>query len=226
MSSSLNVNLDVKICGITNADQAQAISALGFKTLGFICVQKSPRYITPSQIGQIVQQLQQTQPHWQTHGQAIGVFADATLANIEQTVNMGRLTGIQLHGQEDPDFCQQIKDHFPDKLIIKALRVKSAAVLAQAKGYTKTVDVLLLDAYHPQQLGGTGHTLPWEELQHFAPSILWWLAGGLTPDNVQQALMTLSPQGIDLSGGVERAPGDKDLILVKRLKQALSRWVE
>jgi phosphoribosylanthranilate isomerase len=84
------------------------------------------------------------------------------------------------------------------------------------------VDTLLLDAYHPQLLGGTGKTLNWETLQNFCPSIPWFLAGGLTPENVLDALSQLQPSGIDLSSGVERAPGDKDLDKVAQLFEQLS----
>jgi phosphoribosylanthranilate isomerase len=79
------------------------------------------------------------------------------------------------------------------------------------------VDALLLDAYHPQQLGGTGLTLDWRSLQTFSPPCPWLLAGGLRPDNLRPALATLSPQGIDLSSGVEVRPGVKDLALVRQL---------
>jgi phosphoribosylanthranilate isomerase len=79
------------------------------------------------------------------------------------------------------------------------------------------VNTLLLDAYHPQQLGGTGKTLDWNMLQQFSPNCPWFLAGGLTPDNIVEALNQVKPSGIDLSSGVERAPGDKDLDKVAQL---------
>ncbi|MGC1392812.1 MAG: phosphoribosylanthranilate isomerase, partial [Coleofasciculaceae cyanobacterium] len=110
----------------------------------------------------------------------------------------------------------------PEVEIIKALRVKTPECLNQAATYASYVDTLLLDAYHPQLLGGTGKTLDWTTLQQFRPSYPWLLAGGLTPDNILEALQGLQPQGIDLSSGVERSPGDKDLdkvaLLFKNLK--------
>ena len=87
--------------------------------------------------------------------------------------------------------------------------------------YTTCVDTLLLDAYHPQQLGGTGKTLDWTLLQQFNPSCPWFLAGGLTPDNIVEALSQVKPSGIDLSSGVESAPGDKDLDKVAKLFKKL-----
>jgi phosphoribosylanthranilate isomerase len=103
------------------------------------------------------------------------------------------------------------------------LRVRSIEHLAQAGNYMKYIDTLLLDAYHPQQLGGTGQTLDWQMLEQFKPSCPWLLAGGITPDNVVNALNQLQPDGIDLSSGVESTPGDKDLNKVALLFQQLER---
>ena len=97
------------------------------------------------------------------------------------------------------------------------MRVKNADSLNKARIYYNIVDTLLLDAYHPQLLGGTGKTLNWQDLSNFNPPLPWLLAGGLTPDNIEDALGQIHPQGIDLSSGVERSPGDKDLDKVAKL---------
>jgi phosphoribosylanthranilate isomerase len=199
----------IKICGITQADQGCAIAQLGATALGFICVTASPRYVTPEQIKAMVQYLP-------AKIDCIGVFANNSWEEIEKTVAVADLTGVQLHGNESPEFCRQLRQLLPQVEIIKALRVKNSQV-AEADVYAKWVDTLLLDAYHPQELGGTGKTLDWANLQHFQPSCPWFLAGGLTPDNVLEALNQLDPNGIDLSSGVEQAPGDKDLDKVARL---------
>jgi phosphoribosylanthranilate isomerase len=208
--------MDVKICGLRSPQQAQAIAQMGFKIFGFICVEASPRYGTVEQIQQVLQSLTMND----TLG-AIGVFANPSLAQLQATLSQTSLTGIQLHGDETPQFCQQVKHRFPHHQLIKALRLRQADDLKQAEYYFDQVDVLLLDAYHPQQLGGTGKTLPWQQLQSFRPPIPWWLAGGLTPDNLPQALEILHPDGIDLSSGVERAPADKDLVKVRQLHTQL-----
>lgn len=207
----------VKICGITRADQGVAIAQLGANTLGFICVSQSPRYVTPEQIGAIATQLP-------PEVDRVGVFADASLDLICQTVAQGQLTGVQLHGSESPEFCQAVRSQLPGVEIIKALRVKSPAALDQAAEYNLVVDTLLLDAYHPHLLGGTGQTLDWQVLQEFSPEVPWLLAGGLTPDNVKEALSYVRSAGVDLSSGVERAPGDKDLEAVARLFQTLADY--
>lgn len=205
----------VKICGITKPEQGQAIAQLGATALGFICVSASPRYVTPQQIRVVIEQLL-------VPIDCIGVFADATCEEICQVVAQSGLSAVQLHGNESPEYCQQLRLLLPDIEILKALRVKTAECLTQTTIYTSCVDTLLLDAYHPQLLGGTGTTLNWETLRDFCPSIPWFLAGGLTPENVIDALSQLQPSGIDLSSGVERAPGDKDLDKVAQLFEQLS----
>jgi phosphoribosylanthranilate isomerase len=204
----------IKICGICQPDQGVAIAELGIKTLGFICVPSSPRYVTAEKARQILETLP---PGIQT----IGVFADANLETIKQVVLATGFTGIQLHGNETTEFCREIKQALPNREIIKALRIQSAASLQNAIAYYPVVDTLLLDAYHPQQLGGTGQTLPWESLKKFKPPCPWLLAGGLTPENVLTALGYLQPDGIDLSSGVERSPGNKDLDKISQLVKVL-----
>ncbi len=209
----MSLTLRVKICGITKIDQAIAITDLGIGTLGFICVRKSPRWIEPEAIGAIAQTLKTHAPETKR----IGVFAKADLPTIQQTVAVGQLTGVQLHGDESLEFAQQVRQALPEVELIKAVRVRDAADLALAETFAATVDALLLDAYHPTQLGGTGHQIDWEMLRQFRPAVSWLLAGGLNPGNVTEALNLLEPGGIDLSSGVEHSPGDKDLALVKKL---------
>ncbi len=204
----------VKICGITRPDQGKAIASLGANALGFICVPASPRYVTAMQI-QAVREL------LSDNVERIGVFANSPIAEINRIVADAGLTGVQLHGDESPDFCAQLRQVLPDVEIIKALRVKNAQALKQLDIYTSYVDTLLLDAYDPQQLGGTGKTLDWQTLQAFNPKCSWLLAGGLTPDNIIDALSQVKPNGIDLSSGVERSPGDKDLSKVSQLFEQL-----
>lgn len=214
--------MQVKICGITRADQAVAIAHLGATALGFICVPKSPRFIAPAQIQAIVQALEETINRLP---ETVGVFANADLKTLEMTVKTGGLTCIQLHGDETPEFCAEIRRTLPTVSLIKALRIRGLEDLAQAALFEPVVDCLLLDAYHPQLLGGTGKTLDWKSLQVFRPSCSWLLAGGLTPDNIVSALSQIAPDGIDLSSGVEVSPGIKDLDKVKLLFEQLQPWL-
>jgi phosphoribosylanthranilate isomerase len=137
-------------------------------------------------------------------------------------VEQGHLNAVQLHGSESPEFCQDVRKALPTVSLIKAFRVRDAATLEQALPYESAVDALLLDAYHPNAThpglyGGTGHTLAWEMLQQFRPTCSWFLAGGITPDNLSEALSWVQPDGIDVCSGVELAPGQKDLTKVAAL---------
>lgn len=207
----------IKICGITQLDQGYAIAQLGATMLGFICVPSSPRYVPSEKISNILNKLPKSI-------QTIGVFANTSIEQIYQIVLETGLTGVQLHGNESPDFCDRLRQMLPQIELIKALRIKCSATLLQTQDYFNSIDALLLDAYHPQHLGGTGKTLDWNSLQQFSPPCSWFLAGGLTPDNIQEALQQLKPDGIDLSSGVERSAGDKDLEKVKQLFDRLKTF--
>ncbi len=208
----------VKICGITQPQQSIAIASLGATALGFICVPHSPRYVTIAQIQTAITPIP-------PNIDKIGVFANTTISEISQVVTESGLTGVQLHGEETPEFCHQLRQFLPQIEIIKAFRVHSLEHLQTTRNYTDYVDTLLLDAYHPQQLGGTGQTLDWYKLnQEFSPSLPWFLAGGLTPDNILTALAQIKPNGIDLSSGVEHSPGYKNLDQVALLFERLAYW--
>lgn len=209
----------VKICGITKVEQGIAIARLGARSLGFICVQASPRYVSPQTIRLIVEQLPENVDR-------IGVFANSTIDNICQVVAESNLSGVQLHGDETVEYCTRLREFLPRIEIIKALRVKTPETLDIANIYAVHVDTLLLDAYHPDQLGGTGKTLDWQMLAEFRPNSPWLLAGGLKPDNVLSAIGSLSDNnfsGVDLSSGVEISPGDKDLTKVAKLFEQLKK---
>ncbi|OSO87118.1 N-(5'-phosphoribosyl)anthranilate isomerase [Cylindrospermopsis raciborskii CENA303] len=206
----------IKICGITQPQQSLAITQLGATALGFICVPSSPRYVS-------IEQINLATSHVPDHVEKIGVFANSSIFEITKVVSSSSLTGVQLHGDETPLFCEELRQVLPNIELIKAFRVRSWEQLETTPNYSTCVDTFLLDAYHPQQLGGTGKTLDWQVLQSFRPNLPWFLAGGLTPDNVTTALTQIHPDGIDLSSGVERSPGDKDLdkvaLLFSRINQ-------
>jgi len=208
----------VKICGITQLEQARAIAQQGATELGFICVETSPRYLRADQIAAITSSLP-------VSINRVGVFANATLPDIIQIVERAHLTAIQLHGQETLTFCQQLHSQLPEIELIKAIAVKTPESLTETEAYADSVDTFLLDAYAPQQLGGTGQSFNWKYLRDFQPSRPWFLAGGVTPHNIQQALSVAQPDGIDLSSGVENAPGEKNLDLVADLFETLHSFV-
>ncbi len=204
----------IKICGLTRFDQAQAIARLGATAIGFIFVRESPRYLSPEQARQITSHLPQSLDK-------IGVFVNQDPQIISQIAQQAGLTGVQLHGNETPQTCTQLRDYLPGLEIIKALRIKDSQDLERSQTYADFVNTLLLDAYHPHLWGGTGHTLDWQTLGKFTPPCPWFLAGGLNPDNITQALEQLKPDGVDVSSGVERSPGQKEISKVAALIQAI-----
>ncbi len=212
----------IKICGLTKLDQAQAIAQMGVNAIGFICVPASPRYISASAIGQITANLIASKSEIADLDllDLIGVFVNASIKEICEIVEIAGLNAVQLHGDESPEFCIELRSqlaevNIPIKLI-KAFRVKDQAGLAHALLFSEVVDALLLDAYDPKMAGGTGKILDWQMLRDFAPNCDWWLAGGLSPENVAQAIALVSPSGLDVSSGVERSAGDKDLDKVRK----------
>ncbi|NCJ08468.1 phosphoribosylanthranilate isomerase [Synechococcales cyanobacterium C] len=213
--------LRIKICGITQPLQGQAIAELGADALGFICVPTSPRYVDAASLAKMTRQL----PTQTTAGHAlarIGVFANAELDTIVQTVELAALTGVQLHGDESPQFCEGVRQRLPGVEMIKALRVRSAQTLQGLSNFWPWVDTFLLDAYSAKGLGGTGQTWDWSLLNSTGFDRPWLLAGGINPENAIAALCATHPTGLDLSSGVEIAPGDKDLDQVQRLFQVLA----
>ena len=212
----------VKICGITGVKQGQEIGRAfldrdlaGNCAIGFICVSRSKRYVSPEYIRAIVRGLP---PEIET----IGVFVDEQSQRVVEIARHCSLSGIQLHGNESVDYCQTLRESLPQAKFIKALRLRKFADLDRLHTYSGAVDRLLIDAYHPQQAGGTGLKADWSLLQGFHPPLPWILAGGLTPDNVTEAITILHPDGIDLSSGVEVRPGIKDLAKVERLLDVLN----
>lgn len=210
----------VKICGIREPDQGRAIAQLGATALGFICVSQSPRYVTPVEIRAVVDALPQDGTGTPSVDR-VGVFVDAAIETIQKTVENGKLNAVQLHGQESLDFCRSLRRAIPTVEIIKAFRIRTPEMLMDISAFQDDVDSFLLDAYHPHLMGGTGKTLNWADIQAFRSDRPWFLAGGLTPDNVMEAIALLHPDGIDLSSGVERFPGNKDLTKVKALFHAI-----
>ncbi len=186
----------VKICGITDLADAQAAVAAGADALGFVFYEQSPRNVSPQKAAAIIAQLP---PFVQT----VGLFVDEEAERVNWTANFCGLDLIQLHGAESVDYCLDI-----NRRVIKAFRVKEAASLAGIGRYA--VAGYLLDAWSPDAPGGTGLTFDWSLVQTAAGSRPIILAGGLTPENVRAAVRIVQPYAVDVSSGVEAAPGRKD----------------
>ena len=212
----------LKVCGLRQPPQAAAVARLGADAIGVIAVPSSPRWLEPAERGPLFAAVAAASPA------CLGVLVVAD-PDDAQLPELGPGQGhrvLQLHGAETVERCRQLRQALgPELLLWKALRIRCPEDLAQAEAYAGCVDALLLDAWVPDQLGGTGHRIPIDWLQGFRPALPWWLAGGLNPERLAPALNGLAaapPDGVDVSSGVERAPGDKDLDRVAALLTALA----
>lgn len=186
----------VKICGITNSEDALVAADAGADALGFVFYPPSPRYITPDQAAGIIARLP-------PFIQSVGLFVDHSPDMINQTVELCGLDLVQLHGDESPGFCKLVKSR-----IIKAIRVRNETSLESMFSYE--VSAFLLDAWSPLAHGGTGLTFDWELAVAASGKGRIILAGGLTPENVADAVKRVHPYAVDVSSGVEASAGKKD----------------
>ncbi len=197
----------VKICGLTNQADAALAAESGADLLGFVFYEPSPRCVSVRNAANIIRQLPPLTVK-------VGVFVNATEDLVMRAIGECGLNLLQFHGEEPPEYCLQF-----GLMSIKALRLRDRASLAVLKGYS--TDAWLLDAYSPNQPGGTGEKCDWNlalEAQNLGRPI--FLAGGLTPENVAEAVRQVRPYGVDVSSGVESAPGRKDPTKVRAFIQA------
>jgi phosphoribosylanthranilate isomerase len=186
----------IKICGITSLDDALAAADAGADALGFNFYKKSPRYIEPEKAAEIIAQLPPLI-------MPVGVFINEREEKIREIQALTCMQAIQLHGDESPEFCQRFGTR-----VIKAFQVKDKESLKHMAHYR--VGAFLLDSYHDNLRGGTGVTFDWHlavVAKTFGRIIL---AGGLTPENVAEAVKLVQPYGVDVASGVEKEKGIKD----------------
>jgi phosphoribosylanthranilate isomerase len=200
----------VKICGITSLDDAIHAVRSGADALGFVFHEASPRYIFPEQAAAIIRALP-------PFIQAVGLFVNADSEFVNAMADRCRLDLVQLHGDEPPEFCELIT-----RRVIKAIRVKEITSIEPIGNYR--VAGILLDAFSPKAYGGTGLTFNWEIALAAGKFGSLILAGGLTPDNVRQAVERVVPYGVDVSSGVEMAPGRKDPKKVTEFIRKAKGW--
>jgi len=200
----------VKICGITNFTDARRAVEAGADFLGFNFYPQSPRYIAPAKARGIVRRLQKQVT-------VVGVFVNAPEDKILAIARSVGLDYLQLHGEESPTLISRLKRSYP---VIKAVRVRNSFRPAQLVPF-KRAAALLLDAYHPRRHGGTGRKFDWGIARRASRTGRIFLAGGLTPLNVAQAIRAAGPYAVDICSGVESKPGKKDPARVKSLMRAV-----
>ena len=191
----------VKICGITNLEDARLAVDLGAEMLGFNFYEKSPRYLPPLQARRLIDGLS-------GEVERVGVFVNMEDHRVGEFVDLMGLHAVQLHGDETPDFVASLR-RITDAKIIKAFRVGPMFNLDSIK--ETAADSVLLDAYSQDQYGGTGEKFEWSiaaDAVRLRPNLM--LAGGLTVENVVKAVQVVGPYAVDVASGVESAPGRKD----------------
>jgi phosphoribosylanthranilate isomerase len=214
--------VQVKICGLTNLDDALAAAEAGADLLGFIFYHKSPRAVTLAEVRAIVAQLRPppdrspiTDHRSPSLPRLVGVFVNPSLEQVVRTLDDCGLDLAQLHGEEAPELLAALPGR-----VFKALRPRDAAEAAsQAAAFARFGPAggpeLLVDAYHPTLRGGAGQTGDWSLAAGLAGQHRLLLAGGLTPDNVAHAIAQVHPWGVDVASGVETTPGRKDPVRVR-----------
>ena len=204
--------IKVKICGITNLPDGMAAAEAGADAVGFVFYDHSPRFVSIEAAAGIIREL----PPFIIK---TGVFVNAPEESVLRAIRECNLNLLQFHGDESPEYCLQF-----GLMSMKAFRIRDAASLEALQNYP--TEAWLLDAYNPDKLGGTGEKFNWDlalEAQRWGRPI--FLAGGLTPENVDEAVRRARPYAVDVSSGVEATPGKKDHAKIKAFIQA-ARMVE
>jgi phosphoribosylanthranilate isomerase len=201
----------IKVCGITEPEDARAAVAAGADGLGFIFVPQSPRNIEPERVREIVGELPPLVD-------AVGVFVDQELEVVEEIIHYCGLSVVQLHGAEPPEYCDTISCR-----VVKSFAVHTATQSDELAPYAESVNGFLLDTFHAGMAGGTGTTFDWGLIEQVKPPGPFILAGGLTPDNVGEAIKQVKPFAVDVNSGVEYQPGRKDTDKLQKFVQEVRK---
>ena len=188
----------IKVCGITCQEDARAAVAAGADGLGFILVEQSPRLVEPDMVRAITGQM----PPFIN---PVGVFRDEEIEVVQEIIHYCRLSLVQLHGSESPEYCSKISCK-----VIKSFCLRPESGNEELAAYADVVSGFLLDTYHKDLAGGTGITFDWKLVEQVKPPGPVILAGGLNPENVGAAIRQVKPFGVDVNSGVEYQPGRKD----------------
>lgn len=199
--------MKVKICGITRVEDLHAVERVGADYVGLICYSRSPRYVTQTQLSQLA--------NVRIHAKRVGVFVDADFDSVTKAVEVGALDVVQLHGRPDVAFAQKLMDAGYE--VWQAVHVSSAVDVARYVDFP--AHKLLVDAAR----GGSGLCCDWQLAEQLASRRDVLLAGGLTPQNVAAAIAYVRPWGIDVSTGVEFAPGIKDFSKLTELYKGINQ---
>ena len=208
------MSVEVKICGLTDPEAIEAAIEAGADDLGLVFFPSSPRFITPEAAAELLQFVEGVT--------RVGLFVDADDAWLEQVLTHVRLDLLQFHGHETPARIEAIRNEFAVP-VMKVVAVSSAADLAAAEPFFDVADRLLFDAKPPPGSllpGGNAVSFDWTLLSGYRPPLPWMLAGGLTADTVAEAIRISGAVAVDVSSGVESAPGVKDVAKIAAFVRA------
>ena len=207
-------NTLVKICGLTSEEQALQVANLGAHAIGIISVKESPRYISAEKKKKIFESLGSFYPKIErvsvVQNCPIDLIIKNFLGNPSETI-------IQLHGDEDIDYCKKLREKVPNIGIWKAFRIKTEKDLDNIKSFEDFVDAILLDSWNEATYGGSGEKIKSIYLKNLQFSKPWWLAGGISLEWLEQILTDIKPDGLDISSSIEICPGIKNLDATKNL---------
>jgi phosphoribosylanthranilate isomerase len=200
----------IKICGITNLEDASFAVECGADALGFNFYSMSPRHVAPESAREIIEKI----PDGITK---VGVFVNHDALEVREIVEYCGLDLVQLHGDESSEYCRQ----FPSSLLIKAFSPREEGDLRKLRSYP--VRAILVDAYDPLRYGGTGKRSDWRLAAKVKETHLLIIAGGLNADNIGEAIEIVSPHGVDINSGAESSPGRKDPQKVRKITEIVRR---
>jgi len=210
----------VKICGITSVEQAIKVAKLGANAIGIISVDESPRYISPEKKKEIFKSLKDLYPNIER----VSVVKDIPIDSIIKSfLGEPNETIIQLHGDEDIDYCQKLKQLIPNVGLWKAFRIKNKKDLDKIKPYENFIDAILLDSWNKETYGGSGKRIKQKYLEDLSFSKPWWIAGGVSTEWIGEILKNIKPNGIDISSSIEISPGIKDLEKTKQIIKKIKK---
>ena len=213
-------NTLIKICGLTSEEQALQVAKLGAHAIGIISVEESPRYISAEIKKKIFKTLEKFHPKIErvsvVQNCPIDLIIKNFLGNPSETI-------IQLHGDEDIDFCKKIREKIPNIGLRKAFRIKTEKDIDKIKPFDDFVDAILLDSWNEKAYGGTGKKIKSTYLKNLQFSKPWWLAGGVSIEWINEILKDIKPDGLDISSSIEFSPGLKDIKKTEDLFNFLKR---
>ena len=213
-------NTLIKICGLTSEEQALQVAKLGAHAIGIISVEDSPRYISAEIKKKIFKTLEKLHPNIErvsvVQNCPIDLIIKNFLGNPSETI-------IQLHGDEDIDYCKRIREKIPNIGLWKAFRIKTEKDIDKIMPFEDFVDAILLDSWNEKTYGGSGEKIKSTYLKNLKFSKPWWLAGGISIEWINEILTDIKPDGLDISSSIEISPGLKDTKKTEDLFNFLKR---